>query len=484
MPKTSKTKKPPAPKMPASFAKALETIKAKGFSHIKVELEARLRRSNGNNTPCTKCRSGWNPCTKCSGRGFNTKEIKIAPYNLVIECRHCEGDGSVECGNCNGRGYPRGGASVEWCQAYLEAQLSPEVRKAMVYGKFYDDGSVDSEYTFTLPTRKAYMVLEVMVAFRSLSLVIGNGMSEENAGMHISVLPSGSYPCEPGLLNQNYIKNFTQEVAKLLPALYFLASHKTTTRKLTFRCPQISSSSKRSAIYTHSDTCLEYRIFDPCLYQPEAFYDKVEVIAATLKYYSDLKVDPKYSEFNIWKEDGGPLTNWFDTLSNYDGLMQTIKEIKPYKSVKRLKDERGLAKINKTALKRQLRAQKHQLVEAYEQTKVRYERDQAATLAATIPQIAEILTIDPKYSSGYPFILEWAKYQCSITPGMDFKSLAKRNDLLKAFVVTNARKLGIDGYFKPLPSFEQWVTNQKGQIKTLYKLTPVKPIDEEDEGEL
>lgn len=477
MPKTSKTKKVAGPKIPLSFTKALAAIHAKGFTHIKVELEARLARGN-NSVHCDKCREGWNNCNKCGSKGFTSKNIKIAPFVLVTECRHCEGDGAIECGNCNGRGYTRGGADVEWCQQYLESHLSKETRKALVYGRFYDDGSVDSEYTFTLPIKKAHLVIEVMEAFQKVAQGIGNGLSEENAGMHISVLPSGVYPCDSDLLKPEYMKNFRTEVTKLLPALYFVAGHTSSTRSLRYRSPQVSNYNKYVAIYTHGDTSIEYRIFDPCFGNLEVFYDKVEVIAATLKYYSTEKVNINYENFRIKSTGSQSFMNWFGTLENYDVLLKTIKSVKPAKSLIKLKTERGLKELTKKNLNAQIKTQRKELLERYEQEKVRHERDKVAVRTQAIEQLKDILSSNSRRYLEIGFIADWIR-----SLKLPLPQIVGSTELLEKFVESHGDDFGVASYYVPYPDFAKWIKNYSNQSRSAFVLNSKKPIDDEDEFE-
>lgn len=330
-----------SPRVPKSFTKALDQIKSKGFSHIKVELEAKLGRS-GESISCATCsQQGWIACHECHNSGYKIVD------NEPVECLACGGDGQSECRRCNGRGYTHGGWSDHWCRDFILQHIKAETARNIVFGEFYWDGSVDSEYTFTMPIEYAGMVPDVIASFNKLGTKIGNGIDIDNAGLHIAVLPSGKYPCDGGLLNKSFMKNFRTEVSKLLPALYFLGTHTSETRGLSYRKPFVSDSEKYSAIYTHDDTAIEYRVFDPCFDKPEAFFDKVEVIAQTLKYYSQDTVKPRFEKFNMYNLS--EISELYGSSENYDALLKTVSHLKPNKSFSKLKNERGLM-INKTIL--------------------------------------------------------------------------------------------------------------------------------------
>jgi hypothetical protein len=173
------------------------------------------------------------------------------------------------------------------------------------YLEFYYDGSVDSEVTFTCETGATDCALSVIEAFNSLAEQIGNEVDVRRAGMHISLLTSSDYSYRgDDKLDPRKIENFRREVTRLLPALFVTAMSGDFTRSLTpFRAPQVSRDDKYSAIFTHYDTCIEYRLFETCYQRPEAIYEFLGAIAKTLAYYTDptLKVtqlDKEYQFFN------------------------------------------------------------------------------------------------------------------------------------------------------------------------------------------
>lgn len=325
-------------KLPKSYLAAIETIKNKGFSHIKVELEAQLDRGDGDERDCYDCNgSGWARCSDCDNRGYINTE---GTEDGQIECQYCVGEGETECDECNGRGTNDNDSwDTDSCEQFIIDRLSPEARNALTYYNFYDDGSVDSEITFTLPSDKAHHALEVMAAFKALADEVGNGLNTENAGMHLSLLPDGKYPCERGLLNRSFMANFRREVVKLLPALYFVASHDANTRGLEYRKPQVSADDKYSAIFTHGDTCMEFRIFDTCYDQPDSLLEKIEIMSKTLRFYSASKLKIGYKDFEF--VDANDMADKYRTPKAYDVLHEALPVVKPSKSVDRLKLERG-----------------------------------------------------------------------------------------------------------------------------------------------
>lgn len=293
---------------------AIATITKAGFSHIKVELEAQLGRNGSYNSA--------QPCTPCEGRGFITQLNGQGMPSFNIECTDCHGRGITG----NGRSYSFGSESQ--CQDFISDHISEEARKAINFMYFYNDHSVDSELTFTLPVKHSELILEVIAAWNLLAEKNGNGMNVEGAGMHISVLPTGNYPCR-GTLPATKIANFRQEVTKLLPALFVAGASGDFTRLFNFRVPRISNSEKYSAIFTHGDSCLEYRLFETCYQRPEAIFEFIGVIARTLEFYIDptKKVTTLGKEFPFFEGEG--LKGFNRLPEQVEILKKTFAHVKP-----------------------------------------------------------------------------------------------------------------------------------------------------------
>lgn len=322
-----------------------------GFSHIKLELEAQLDRNDyGDHENCDDCEDGRVECSECNGSGAIYDGETNSGHELWSECSECYGDGDESCNYCSGSGrVATEGQDDDWCESFILNAVSTEARNALTYGKFYNDGSVDSEYTFTLPVEKSEYLVEYIDAFKALADEIGNGLDTEGAGMHISVIPTesnGYYPSRVSL-DAAKIAHFKREVTKLLPALYFVATATKVSRDLSYRMPFISEDKHNRggypAICTHSDTSLEYRIFDTCYDKPEAIFEFMEVIANTLGYYADTtKTVPKLEKKFVFETYGQELQRFYKTPENLRVLNSTIKYVKPaQKSFKALKEERG-----------------------------------------------------------------------------------------------------------------------------------------------
>jgi hypothetical protein len=283
------------------YRDSIAAIKAAGFSHFKVELEATFNRGNFWET--------W--------------------------------------------------AHPDYCQRYIMRHLSAETKAAIGFKHFYNDGTVDSELTFTLPIDEAHRAIEVMQVFMSIGQKTGH-TNTDRAGMHLTVMTSSVYPTRKRL-SAPELRNFTTQINKLMPALFMAASHSGTTRGLRFRMPKVSHHDKYSAIYTHGGTCLEYRVFDPCYDEPEALLEKIQVIAATLKYFSAKTVSLKHKSFELCiGSDSHASYQLKDSLTSLDNLRafnETLRLLKPAGiGERRFKAERGL-KVDLAAIYKQAREQ-------------------------------------------------------------------------------------------------------------------------------
>lgn len=341
-------------KLSKAYLEAVKTIKDKGFSHIKIELEAGLDRRTSDNREACECDNGLRHCDDCNGQGYSTGTNPHSGEEFQNECVTCEGEGSYDCSDCGGTGRRAGDDwSNDGCLRWIENFLQPATRKALVFARFYFDGSVDSELTFTMKIEDAYLATEVMEAFLHLGDAIGNGINVSNAGMHMAILPQAKYPCTKKL-DSKKIANFKTEVTKLLPALYFTAATGKQTRPLGYRMPAIKSDEKRSAIYTRGDTIMEFRIFDTCYMNPGKLLENIEIIAKTLDYYSDKKLAVNFKEFGFF--DTNDLKKQYDSLPSIKALDETLRYVKPNKlTIKKMKADRGVL-IDKRALQVAMKA--------------------------------------------------------------------------------------------------------------------------------
>jgi hypothetical protein len=337
----------------ASQLTAVQAMKEKGFTHGKIELEAQLNRCDSDGyEDCGDCDEGRVDCNYCNDSGVvedTTVSANGRMLYITAVCDGCDGDGYNTCSTCDGDYESSGGA--EWdedrCNDFLHAHVSPEAVQALTYSEFYNDGSVDSEFTFTLKLDDLGYAVEYLDAFNALADAIGGGMDTDGAGMHLSVLTSGVYPSRDRL-DADKLENFSREVTKLLPALYFVASPDHNSRSLQYRPCRIAPD-KYAAISTHDGYSLEYRIFETCYQRPTALLEDFEVIANTLKYYSNRTVSLNEA-VTVASSGYRGVARFYDNSRRLKALNDGLPFIKPKdKTVTKLKSERGF-KINAKAL--------------------------------------------------------------------------------------------------------------------------------------
>lgn len=364
--------------MKASLKKTLASIKQSGMSHIKFELEAQLGRQRHSIVwKCDDCEGRRvNPCNNCNGTGI----YEGRGLQQSRECPPCVGSGGAPCSTCRGIGHRGNFADLDTCRAYILNEIAIQVygkslkqladeRKTLganvnsgikggtalpfiEYVKFYYDGSVDSEMTITIPIEEGEKALAILQAFKKFADLSSNGsVDTRGAGMHIAVLPegcNGRYPSETRL-NREGLQNFTTEVTKLLPALYFVGTAGHRSRSMQFRSPQISDHHKYSAVYTLGGRVFEFRVFETCYDRPEAVYEYMQVIANALKFYAD----PTRKVKALGKKFGFPssteIAHYYSTTEQLRILNATVKYLKPEdKTFKAMKQERGLRYTVKT----------------------------------------------------------------------------------------------------------------------------------------
>lgn len=341
-----------------AVTQAIEFIKKCPYkgTGIKIELEAHLGRDGGSR-PCVNCNgAGEVVCMDCEGEMDNCPSCKtIGTY----VCSFCKGVGRLDAAATN--------VSESYCQDFIIKSVTENARNALVYSKTYNDGSVDTEFTFTLPIDKARYAVEFIEAFKKLSTQIGATLNTQGAGMHICILnsPDCYYP-RGNSFNSRYYENFRYSMTKLLPALYFLASPDYRSRRLNYR-PPIISQSKYSSINASSG-CFEYRIFETCYERPYAILDDICIIANTLKYFSYKK--KLHSFFGTigkvaFYDVGQGLERFYQAESNYKALLAGVNLLKPsYKSLTELKKERNF-KISLTRIKQKDKIKENKFVAEY-----------------------------------------------------------------------------------------------------------------------
>lgn len=278
---------------------SLNEIKNKGFTHMKFELEANFNIEYGQ-------------CEECEGRGSYVDD-----YDNSVECSYCDATGRTD------NNY------LTELEGYIVNAIPSKATEKIVFARAYNDGSVDTEYTFTVSLEGVKYVPDIMKAFQDYCDKNGGDFNIDNAGFHISVLTDSKYPCDKPL-NNICVDNFSKQVTRLLPALYHEATASNKTRGLEYRPPRVTTS-KYSSITIHHGA-IEYRLFDPCFNKPKQVFEYVKVIANTLRYYSKLKLKKNlYEKFeiknNLRQENN--LGILYSTSQNIKALQSTLKYVNP-----------------------------------------------------------------------------------------------------------------------------------------------------------
>lgn len=359
----------PKPNKPTqTHNEILDKIAKAGVTNLKFELEAHLDRGESFGShydDCDDCRGGRVDCDNCSGRGVVTlARTTNGNSEITEECNHCDGDGYITCDYCDGSGRVEADNddwSASMCLAYILKYMGIEYSELMEghtedsssaralglgdmsYAEFYNDGSVDSEFTFTLPIDKAHLAVKASEAIRALADEIGNGLNVEGAGAHITALWSDSYPADTRL-QADKIENFRTEVSKLLPALFLMCSPDGKSRGMQYRYPRVSRNDKYSAIYTHGDTCIEYRLPETCYDEPEMLWEYLSAIAGTLEFYSNKVIPMK--ELGYVLPETYQVQGMYQTKAALKALNNGLTVLKPTdKTVAEIKRKR---KVNVT----------------------------------------------------------------------------------------------------------------------------------------
>lgn len=255
----------------------------------------------------------------------------------------------------------------------------------MKFARFYNDGSVDSELTFTITLddeANVFYLPHITEVFRDLGNETGGHFDVSGAGMHTALLFSSdaSYPHSEDdnsadynshRLDETMLRNYKRSVTQLLPALYLLATSNEESRALHYRIPRVSvdwnsdyehwgHETKYSAI-TYRDGAIEYRIFDTCYDHPETTLDNIVVIANTMKYmsktYKSPGIDKKMRQLRFGCS-GRKVERFYASQHHLEALNTGLTKIKPsYYSVRDVKRQRKFARTLSTV--RKLRDEQH-----------------------------------------------------------------------------------------------------------------------------
>ena len=375
--------------------RAIRNAKKRGATALKIECEAQFGRNSnhGDYHTCSECQGnyeGTDICDTCEGEGYVAEDSDGTWHGVaegteedVEECGDCYGYGRTNCSHCDeGEVECTGDCcddenwSDEDCQEYMVSKLAERgliYDEHIVFAKFYNDGSVDSEFTITIGIDhidKAPIILEV---FKQLGEAIDNDFDVAGAGMHMAFLfsPDGSYNRHdtPNELNRRYYENFKQSMTMLMPALFFLASSNETSRGLGYRNPAVGYDTHRCAI-DYRGRALEFRLFDTCYENPEAILDNFVVMSKCLDYwredYKPSGLEKISQRIRFGNDKDRTLGRFYTTEKHFDLLNVGLLKLKPsYYTISEIKQQR---KFNKTK-----RSTKKVVREYAEQLPVEYE---------------------------------------------------------------------------------------------------------------
>lgn len=263
--------------VPMNIAKIQRAFLHAGFKYLKLELEAEVNPEDYDaQSSCVECDGrGSINCPDCDGSGGSEET-----------CSYCEGRGYFECDYCY-EGYTDNENSFDEYLRDFEQDLRNrlgDINEHLKYLRIYRDGSVDTEATLTLRVDYLADLPEIVKAFKKTCLSFGS-CGTYSAGIHLTLLEGYKYP-RSRKLNQGKIANYKKQIAKLLLGLVYLGSNNGTTRHFQYRDLKVSANDKYSAIFTHHDTCIEFRLFDTCYDQPEQILNYLSLMAKTLRFYT------------------------------------------------------------------------------------------------------------------------------------------------------------------------------------------------------
>ena len=351
-----------------------------GVTAVKVELEGVLGRRD-TTTTLVACdngcdRYGMSTCDNCTGTG----------------CNRCDFSGNSPCKKCFLK--RNLWSSNIYCQQWLLRELHQyglstlkrstnmyEVKRPLVFARFYTDPSVDSEFTFTLDIKKdenIFLLPKIVEAWNKLGQAIGRGCSITNAGMHMALLssPNASYPYhDTQNIDRTRFANFEKSMRALMPALFFLGSTNSHSRGMHFRLPQVSDE-KFSAVHWYGGA-LEFRVFETCYDDPEAILDNFVVMRNCIRFWSEKYRSPKLEKIaeslKFGNDRNDRIDRLYTTVKHLDVLMAGLVKIKPaYKTLTELKKERDFG-VNKKVIGKQLDKAKADAAVAYSEYASRYE---------------------------------------------------------------------------------------------------------------
>jgi len=141
----------------------------------------------------------------------------------------------------------------------------------------------------TIPIERVKELPLILDAFSETCWMFGSDPrlfpeASNNAGLHLSFLWHRTYPTRRRLKRRS-LDNYKRNVRRLKNALIFLGSDGKQTRTLDMRYSDCYD--KYDQIAFHDDTCMEFRVFDPCFSDPERVLQNFMIMANTLDFFNE-----------------------------------------------------------------------------------------------------------------------------------------------------------------------------------------------------
>lgn len=389
------------------IVQAVDKLKGSEFraTGIKVELEAQLGRERDEDSLCRECDGNWEGgrcenscddgyirCEECDDGyidGENDERVLCDEGcdEGWFTCEECDNEGWYSnCEYCE-EGYVESNSnfsSAQYCHDWIMERLAQEGLATyedtsiylghgvptywkpvypLKYAEFYNDGSVDSELTFTLDLNESKNILllpKFIEIFNEFADEAGTCFDTKGAGMHMALINSEdcSYPTETRFSGHDRLRNFSRSMQLLMPALFFLGSANENSRGLHYRNPGVGNGTHRTAI-DYRGGALEFRLFDTCYDNPETVLDNVVVISKAMRYWSTVYRElplAKITKTVNFGTDGDKLERLYQTSQQLDLLNAGLRILKPdYYTITDLKKQRNFKTTKthvKTAVKR------------------------------------------------------------------------------------------------------------------------------------
>lgn len=271
-----------------------------------------------------------------------------------------------------------------------------EIKAPLMYAQTYNDGSVDTELTFTLSLADPSVVFKlprILEIFKEVCGEHGSEFDTHGAGLHIALLNDKDCVYEPANFKRVRpydgvrFKNFSQSMIRLLPALYFLGSPDERSRELRFRRPQICSTNvptnhrydpdslKYSAVaFRHG--AVEFRVFETCYDKPDAILDYLVVMGNAMRFWTraytqnGLKKMPNKIKFG--HDSGSGLKRFYTMEQHIDLLNAGLRILKPrYYTLNELKKQRNFD-VTKAVLRKNRQEVRVNAAKQYEEYEKQY----------------------------------------------------------------------------------------------------------------